>query len=155
MILGLVAGRWLREFAPATPMRKLLIAGGALTLGGLVLHFAGICPIVKRIWTPSWTLFSGGLCFLFLAAFCQVIEIWSWRRWTFPLVVIGANSIAAYVIAHLWEQFVVDSFRTHLGAGAFQIFGTGVEPFIRGCAVLLVFWLFLFWMYRRKIFLRI
>ena len=155
MILGLVAGRWLREFAPATPMRKLLIAGGALTVGGLLLHFAGICPIVKRIWTPSWTLFSGGLCFLFLAAFCQVIEVWNWRRWTFPLVVIGANSIAAYVIAHLWEQFIVDSFRIHLGAGAFQIFGTGVEPFIRGCAVLLVFWLFLFWMYRRKIFLRI
>ena len=70
-------------------------------------------------------------------------------------MVIGANSIAAYMIAHLWEQFIVDSFRIHLGAGAFQIFGTGVEPFIRGCAVLLVFWLFLFWMYRRKIFLRI
>ena len=155
MILGLVAGRWLREVAPATPMRKLLIAGGALTLGGLLLHFAGICPIVKRIWTPSWTLFSGGLCFLFLAAFSRVIEVRNWRRWAFPLVVIGANSIAAYVIAHLWEQFIVDSFRIHLGADAFQIFGTGVEPFIRGCAVLLVFWLILFWMYRRKIFLRI
>lgn len=155
MILGLLAGRWLREYAPATPMRKLVIAGAAAAFAGLLLHFAGICPIVKRIWTPSWTLFSGGLCFLFLAAFSWVIEVRNWRRWTFPLVVIGANSIAAYVIAHLWEQFLVDSFRIHLGANAFQLFGTGVEPFVRGTTVLLVFWLILFWMYRRKIFLRI
>ena len=75
MILGLVAGRWLREAAPAIPMRKLLIAGGGADMGGLLLHFAGICPIVKRIWTPSWTLFSGGVCFLFLAAFSWVMDV--------------------------------------------------------------------------------
>src|ERR1041385_1823212 len=65
MILGLVAGRWLREADPAIPMRRLLTAGAIGIASGLLLHFTGICPVVKRIWTPSWTLFSGGLCFLF------------------------------------------------------------------------------------------
>jgi predicted acyltransferase len=110
---------------------------------------------VKRIWTPSWTLFSGGLCFWILAGLSWLIEGKGYRRWTFPLIVIGANSIAAYMIAHLWEEFVVSSFRIHLGAGVFQILGVGLEPFVRGSVVLLVFWLILYWMYRRKVFLRI
>ena len=151
MILGLAAGRWLTDYAPRIPYRRLLIAGAIGIASGLLLHFTGICPVVKRIWTPSWTLFSGGLCFLFLAAFLKIGP----RKWTFPLVVIGMNSIAAYLIAHLFEKFFVDSFRIHLGQHVFQIFGTGVEPLLRGMAVLLMYWLILFWMYRRKIFLRV
>jgi predicted acyltransferase len=155
MILGLIAGRWLRESAPAIPMRKLLVAGAIGMAAGLLLHFAGVCPVVKRIWTPAWTLFSGGACFLLLALFAWVLDIRKWRTWSFPLVVIGANSIAAYLMAHLWEGFIISSFRIHLGPNAFAIFGAGIAPFVQGCAVLLVFWLCLYWMYRRKILLRI
>jgi heparan-alpha-glucosaminide N-acetyltransferase len=155
MILGLFAGRWLRESSPRIPMKKLLLAAAAGIAAGLLLHFAGICPIVKRIWTPSWTLFSGGLCFLFLAAFSWLVDVKGYRKWAFPLVVIGMNSIFAYVIAHVWERFIIDSFRIHLGAHFFAFFGTGVEPLLRGTAVLLVFWAILYWMYKRKIFLRI
>ena len=155
MILGLIAGGWLRASAPAIPLRRLIVAGVAgLALGGL-LHVTGICPVVKRIWTPSWTLFSGGWCFLLLAAFCWVIEMRGYRKWAFPLVVIGLNSIAAYLIAHLFEGFIAESFQIHLGQGIFASFGTAVAPFIRGVVVLTVYWLMLLWMYRRKIFLRI
>ena len=65
------------------------------------------------------------------------------------------NSIAAYVIAHLWEGFIVDSFRINLGAHFFQVLSAGLEPLLRGIAVLSIYWLFLFWMYRRKVFLRV
>ena len=155
MILGLAAGRWLRASAPSIPMRRLLAAGGIGIAAGLLLHFAGICPIVKRIWTPAWTLFSGGLCFLFLAGFCWLTEIKHWRRWAFPLVVIGTNSIAAYLIAHLWERFFIDTFRIHLGAHAFAFLGAPYEPLLRGIAVLAAYWLVLWWMYRRKLFLKV
>ncbi len=155
MILGLIAGRWLRAAAPQIPMRKLLLAGVVGIAAGLLLHFTGICPVVKRIWTPSWTLFSGGVCFLFLAAFCWVLDVKRYRKWAFPLVVVGMNSIAAYLIAHLWERFISDSFRIHLGRNAFAFFGPGLEPLMRGLAVLGVYWLVLFWMYRKKLFLRI
>jgi predicted acyltransferase len=155
MILGLFAGQWLRADAPRIPIRRFLIAGAIGMAAGALLHFTGICPVVKRIWTPSWTLFSGGICFLFLAAFCWLIEVKEWRRWAFPLIVIGMNSMAAYLMAHLFERFILDSFRIHLGANAFQFFGTGVEPLMRGLAVLGVYWLMLWWMYRRKLFLRV
>ena len=155
MILGLFAGRWLRASAPQIPMRRLLLAGVIGVAAGLLLHFTGICPVVKRIWTPSWTLFSGGVCFLFLAGFSWIVDVKGYRKWAFPLVVIGMNSIAAYMIAHLFERFIADSFRINLGPHAFQIFGVGLEPFIQGAAVLLFYWLILFWMYRRKLFLRV
>jgi len=155
MILGLIAGRWLRESAPAVPMKKLALAGVIGLAAGLLLHFTGICPVVKRIWTPAWTLFSGGACFLLLAGFSCILDVKGWRSWSFPLTVIGMNSIAAYLIAHLWESFIISSFRIHLGANAFKIFGAGLEPFLLGWAVLLVFWLVLYWMYQRKILLRI
>jgi heparan-alpha-glucosaminide N-acetyltransferase len=155
MILGLAAGRWLIADSPRVPLKRLVMAGAIGIAAGLLLHFAGVCPIVKRIWTPSWTLFSGGLCFLFLAVFSWIIDVRGHRKWAYPLIVVGMNSMAAYLIAHLFESFLADSFRIHLGARAFQLFGAGIEPLMRGAAILLVYWLMLFWMYRRKIFLRV
>jgi predicted acyltransferase len=65
------------------------------------------------------------------------------------------NSIAAYLIAHLWERFFLDSLRIHLGAGAFSFAGVELEPFLRGLVVLILYWLVLYWMYRRRLFLKI
>jgi len=155
MILGLVAGQWLRAAAPKIPFRQLVLAGVLGISAGLFFHFAHICPIVKRLWTPSWTLFSGGACFLLLAAFSWIIEFKQHRRWAFPLVVIGMNSIAAYCIAHFMENFLISTFHIHLGPHFFQFLGTGLEPLLEGAAVLLCYWLVLYWMYQRKIFLKI
>jgi predicted acyltransferase len=155
MILGLVAGRWLRAAAPKIPFRKLLVAAAAGIAAGLLLHFTGICPVVKRIWTPSWTLFSGGLCFLFLAGFSWLLDVKGYRKLAFPLVVIGMNSIAAYMMAHLFERFIISSFRIHLGRSFFQVWGAGHEPLLMGIAVLATYWLMLWWMYKRKLFLKI
>jgi predicted acyltransferase len=155
MILGLVAGRWLRAAAPRIPTKRLLIAGLIGIAAGLLLHVTGICPVVKRIWTPSWTLFSSGACFMLLAGFSWVIDVRGYKKWSLPLVVIGTNSIAAYLISHLFEEFIVDSFHINLGPHVFQIFGTALEPLTQGAVVLLTYWLILFWMYRRKLFLKI
>jgi len=155
MLLGLRAGEWFRSAAPKIPIRRFLIAGLLLVAAGAVLHFTGICPVVKRIWTPSWTLFSGGVCFFFLAAFSWVIDVKGHRRWAFPLVIVGMNSIAAYLIDHLWGDFIRDNLHINLGYKVFRVFGTGLEPLMLGIAMMLIFWLILYWMYRRKIFLRI
>jgi len=155
MILGLLAGRWLRESAPGVPVKKFMLAGLAGILLGLALHYTGICPVVKRIWTPSWTIFSGGICFLFLAGFSWVMDVRGLKKWAFPLLVIGTNSIAAYLIAHLMGGFLDSSLRIHLGANFFRFAGAGLEPFFRGAAILLGYMLVLLWMYRRRVFLKI
>src|SRR6201992_1077199 len=89
MILGLFAGQWFVASAPKQPIRRFLTAGVILLAIGVLLHFTGICPIVKRIWTPSWTLFSGGICFLVMAAFYFLVDLKDSKRWAFPLIVIG------------------------------------------------------------------
>ena len=120
-----------------------------------LLDFTGVCPIVKKIWTPSWVLYSGGLCFLILALFYWITDVIRFRVWAFPLIVIGMNSIAAYCIAHLFEGFIGDAVKRHVPANTFTYFGTPYQPVVFGACVLLVLWLILLWMYRRKIFLRI
>jgi predicted acyltransferase len=156
MILGLIAGGVIRgERPPWAKVNWLLIAGIIGLVSGAVIGWLGICPVVKRIWTPSWTLYSGGWCFLLLATFYAILDIFGFKRWAFPLVVIGMNSIAAYCIAHLFDGFIFKNLKTHLGQEAFKSLGDAYEPFLHGAAVLFALWMILFWMYRRKIFLRI
>jgi predicted acyltransferase len=156
MILGLIAGNVLRDKrAPLDKVKWFVVAGLIGLLSGSLIGWLGLCPVVKRIWTPSWVLFSGGWCFLLLAAFYLMMDIRGWKRWAFPLVVIGMNSIAAYCMDHLFTGFISGALRTHFGAGTFSAPGEAYQPLLLGAAVLIVHWIILFWMYRRKIFLRI
>jgi len=156
MILGLITGEWLKT--DKTKEQKLLglvIGGASLTLLGLMCQWFGICPIVKRVWTSSYTLYSGGLVVLMLAGFYALLDWKGWRRWSFPLIVIGMNSIAIYVMSWTMEDFVRKGLETHLGGIMSALVSPTFLPTAYGLGVMLVFWGILFWMYRRKIFLRI
>jgi heparan-alpha-glucosaminide N-acetyltransferase len=156
MILGLIAGGVLRSVrAPWQKVRWLVTAGVAGLVLGELLDRTGVCPVVKRIWTPAWVLYSGGWCFLLLAGFFAVVEVLGRRAWAFPLIVVGMNSIAAYCMSWLIEKFIAETLYVHLGRDFFKLFGAAYEPLFHGTATLLVMWLLLFWMYRRQLFLRI
>ena len=156
MILGLIAGEILRDERSKVAKVRWFVVAGLLGIAlGWLLGVAGICPVVKRIWTPSWVLFSGGWCFLGMAFFYAVVDVVGWRRWAFPLVVIGMNSIAAYVMDHLFPQFLRDMLRCNLGPHTFEYFGLAYAPFLLGASSILLLWLILYGMWRKKIFLRI
>lgn len=156
MILGLIAGEWCRSSLSASQkLARFAIAGILGLMAGLLLHRLGLCPIVKRIWTPSWTLFSGGWCFVLLAAFHAIVDVWGLRSCAFPLMVIGMNSIAIYCLTHWIEGFINNSLKTCFGRSWPLIFGETFEPIVSGAGILLGLWLILYWMYRRKLFIRI
>lgn len=156
MILGLLAGNVLRsEREPMAKVRWLAVAGIGCLAVGWALGWLGICPVVKRIWTPSWTIFSGGWCFLILGGFYLTIDVGGWKSWAFPLIVIGMNSIAIYCMSWTMEEFIRDSLYIHLGKDFFRLFGDPYETLVSGSCIILIFWLILFWMYRRKLFLKI
>jgi predicted acyltransferase len=156
MILGLIAGGVLRSGRlPLEKVRWLATAGIIGLAAGWLSGASGLCPVVKRIWTPSWVLFSGGWCFLILAAFYLVIDVWHRRAWIFPFKVVGMNSIAAYMISWLFVSAILNALLRHLGNHVFEIFGEAYQPILLGLGVMLVEWLILFWMYQRKIFLRV
>ena len=177
MLFGVMAGRLLR--GPRTPRAKFmrLFIGGALcfiiamALDTTIwpvdvrnLHYT-YCPTVKRIWTPTWTLFSGGWTLWFLAAFYWFVEMRGFRRLAFPLTVVGMNSIAVYCIYELLEGWLGTMLKIHL-ATLDAIAHTSLvhwlydpdflyAPIWRQCAILLLVWLICLWLYRRRIFIRI
>jgi len=157
MVLGLLAGNILNSSITASKKLKSFVSYGiGLILLGALIHFAGINPIVKRIWTPAWTIFSGGICFLFLAIFYGLIDMKDRKKGTFFLMVIGVNSIAAYVIADGGMRNVInDSLFIHLGKNFDQILGPAYATLISGGLVLFFEWLILYWMYKKKLFIKI
>lgn len=152
MILGLLVGERLRSEGDLRSklLWMLRLSGGCLVLG--LLAGWGICPIIKRIWTPSWAFFSGGIVTGILALLFWLVEMRGWRRWTWPFVVVGMNSVAVYLMDQLLAGWVAQTLKIHLGQ---EIFAGPWGGMGQRVAVLLVIWCAAWWLYRRKIFLRI
>jgi len=156
MLFGLLAGQWLRRDLPVTrKLKYLVLFGVGAVIVGQAIATVGLCPIVKRIWTPSWAVYSAGWVTLLLAGFVAIIEWRGWKRWAFPFVVVGLNPITLYCMWQLMTSFVRDNVKRHLGQHIFETLGAAYAPILERIIVLLVFWLILLWMYRRKVFLRI
>lgn len=156
MILGLITADVLRaEGEPGAKLKWLCYFGAGFWVAGWLMHFAGICPLVKRIWTPAWVLGSGGACLLLMALFYYVVDVLGWRWWTLPLLVTGSNSIAAYCMDHLFVGFIRAALKTHLGAEFFLRAGPAYELFVQGACVFAVIWVLLFLLYRQRWFIRI
>jgi len=156
MILGLLAGNILKsEKYIREKLKVLFICGVAGVSLGLLLDTLGICPNVKRIWTPTWVIFSGGCCFLLLSFFYLLMEVWEKKTWAFPLLILGTNSIAAYITADTMVGYIRKTLFIHLGENFHHVVGEAYAPLVLGSCILLIEWLFLFWLYRKKIFIKI
>jgi predicted acyltransferase len=150
VMLGAMAGHLLRsDKSQKTKVLWLLGAGAGCLVLGLIWSLA--FPIIKHLWTSSFVLYSGGFCYLLLALFYLVIDVWGLKKWSFGFVVIGTNAIAVYMATHLI------SFRNIGG-----IFVDGLKPYtgnwfalIQAVAGFAIVWLILWWMYRKESFIKI
>jgi predicted acyltransferase len=103
-----------------------------------------------KLWTTSYGLMSAGWACLLFLAFYWIVDVMGYRRWTFPLVVIGTNALSAYLGPTLVQvPRITNPFMKPI-ASRIGSFG----PVLTTGAILLFGWLVLLWMYRRKIFLR-
>jgi predicted acyltransferase len=109
-------------------------------------------PINKNLWTSSFVCWVGGLSLLLFALFYLIIDIWGYRKWAFFFVVIGMNPITIYL-----TQRIV-SFRS-----ATRFFFGGIEallpetwtPLVDAIGVTTIGWVFLYILYKKKVFLRV
>jgi predicted acyltransferase len=153
MLMGLMAGQVLknREVSEARKLKQLWIAAGILLLAGAIAGLT-FCPVVKKLWTPSWTLFSGGYVVGLLALSYWIIDVKKWNGWVFPFVVVGLNPLAMYLMGMISKGFVRDNLHRHLPD---FLFAGPKAPIVDACLIALVFWLVLWWMFRNKVFLRL
>ena len=147
-ILGLLIGELLRGTRPQKAKIRIIALVG---VAGVVLGFAldPVIPIVMKLWTTSYGLASAGWSCLLFLAFYWIIDVRGYRKWAFPFVVIGMNAVTVYMGRTLVPLTkIVGVFTTGIAAdmGSFG-------HLFQAVAVLVVEWLILYWMYKRKIFL--
>ncbi|MBI1839865.1 MAG: DUF5009 domain-containing protein [Verrucomicrobia bacterium] len=153
ILFGVMAGQRIQQGPdPRKTCRDLAIAGVAgIALGWGLSSWA---PLIKRIWTPSFAVYAGGWTTLMLLAFYWVIDVKGCRRWSFPLVVVGMNSIAAYVMGNAFGGW----FRSLSGAWIGWLqgpLGPAGFPVLQHALFALGAWGALYWLHSRKIFLRL
>ena len=157
-LMGVLTGQWLRttEWHQGQTLDAeqralyLFLAGLALAILGLLI--SPIFPINKNLWTSSFVLLSGGLSAMLLAGFHWVIDLRGYRRWAFPFVVIGMNSIFIYLAA----RFVpFDSIIPWIMGGEIPAFLGRAQTLFAALAQLSVEGILLLWLYSRKTFIRI
>ncbi|MFM8476609.1 MAG: acyltransferase family protein [Planctomycetaceae bacterium] len=149
-LIGCLAGIWLRS--QRTGLKKscgLFAAGAVLLLLGTA--WGHLFPIIKNLWTSSFVLVAAGWSLLLTAVFHLIIDVIGFRRWAFPLTVIGVNAITIYVAPRFID---FDHLTAFFLSGTARLCGNW-NHVVLAAGVLLTEWLFLLWLYRSRTFLRL
>ena len=157
MLMGLLAGGLLRSAKRPRTKEIILISASAVSiLVAMGLDYLGVSPIVKRIWTPGWVLLSGGWCFCILAVLYGIIDLAGWKKWAFPIVVVGVNPITFYIMSWTLVDVVNLNLNRHFGATfSTTMAGATYGPLLGTLCTASILWLIVYWMYRRKVYVRI
>jgi predicted acyltransferase len=165
-LIGVLTGYWLRsERSPGAKAIRMLGAGIVGLVAGEVWNLW--FPINKNLWTSSFVLFSGGFALVFLAFLYWVLEIKKWRGiWTMPILVFGMNAIAGFVADSFvygpGYSFTVKSpngpVMWHDAAQAKFVslgFSAANASLIYSLAAVLFCWILLWFLWRKRIFLKV
>jgi len=151
-LLGMLAGRIVRNEGKSGNSKALMLAatGAALVIAGLVWSLG--MPINKSLWSSSYVCFAGGLSFMLFALFYYVVDVLSLRLWAFFFTVIGVNSITIYLGQRIINFSSIANF---FSRGLVRLSPELVQGLISSVFFVAISWLFLYFLYRKKIFLRV
>ena len=157
-MFGVFAGEILRDTgrSPLSRTWRLVAFAAVLAAAGL---FAAFCcggwslPIHKGLWTSSFALVSGGISAALLALFYWIIDVRGWRRWGFFFKVIGMNAITIYVLVRTILPYEYE--KAYFFGGISKCLSPEVAEFVSQVGLIALGWLFLLYLYRRKLFLRV
>lgn len=153
-MLGMFCGELIRSERPAlSGGRKVAImSGAAVALALLAALFAPVCPINKNLWTPTFVLAVGAYSVVLLALFYWIVDVKGWRRWTFPLRVVGMNAIAIYMLQGIVDFKKAAKYFFGSLAGAVP---DAFEPVVLSAGYLVLCWLVLLFLYRKHTFVKV
>lgn len=138
-----------KEWMPQKKLTYLFIIGASMVAMGWIW---GIWhPVIKKIWTSSMVLVSSGYCFLLMALFYYIIDYKGYRKYTGWLKVYGMNSIMAYMLT---QCINFTSVSQSIFRGLEQYIGS-YYPLLITLSNIAIIYTILWWMYKKKIFLRV
>lgn len=153
-LLGMFTGEFmLSRYLNDKPLKKVLylfIAAILLIIIGKIWNMT--FPINKNLWTSSFVCFVGGLSLLLFAVFYLIIDVWQFKKWSFFFVVIGMNPITIYLAGRIIRFRSTSDFFFN---GFTSILPEAWTPLINGIGITTVGWIFLYILYKKKIFLKV
>jgi predicted acyltransferase len=151
-LMGILAGSLLKNHAVTQQKKTIYLAVTGLVFI-ILAHIWNIdFPINKNLWTSSFVLNAGGYSLILLALFYYIIDVLGYRKWALFFKVIGMNSILIYLSGVFidWE-YTTNGFFRWLG----ELAGNPYNAVIMAICFVFVKWVFLYFLYRQKIFLRV
>jgi predicted acyltransferase len=154
-LLGVFTGSFLKWDSPKWSMLK---KGAALFVAGLVLIIAGKLwglefPINKRLWSSSFVLYVGGWSLLFLSVFYLIIDVAGFKKWAFPFILIGTNSIVIYICSEGLVNFNYTA--NYIFGGLINLTPVAWQAVFAATSVTMIQLVFLYFLYRNKLFLKV
>lgn len=151
VLMGTLAANLLRSGKKELEKVTWLVGAGLLAIGiGVIWNFH--FPINKHLWSSSFIMVSGGISFLFMALFYWLIDVRGYRKWAFPFKVIGLNSLFIYLASGLVDFSYTSRYLLN---GFLQMSGEDMQRFIVQLGVLLLEFGLLYFMYRKRIFIKV
>ena len=152
-MLGMFAGEIVRAGGVQATGRKalklLVSAVVCLVVGlGLSLYY----PVIKNLWSPSFVLVVGSYSFAMFALFYWIIDVKGFRKWSFFFMVIGMNSITIYMAQAAIGFQNVTNFCV---GGLAKMCPKTVGELVINLGYIAACWLFLLFLYRKKVFLKV
>ena len=151
-MLGVFTGEYIRNEKHSGKRKSLTMFVAAILMLGLGLLWSLVFPINKMLWTSSFVLVVGAYSLAMFALFYYIIDVRGYERWAFPLRVIGMNSITIYMAQKIISFSHINKF--FLGGIADKL-PTAWEELLLRAGYIAVCWLFLYFLYRKKVFLKV
>ena len=151
MLLGVLMGQILNSTRDKKYKLKMIsVCGLAMLVTGAIwgLFF----PVVRSLWSSSFVLETCGITTLLLAVFYWLIDIRGYKKWAFFFMIFGVNSIAIYMMAHMFDFKLIGNI---VIGGFSNLFPSNVKDFIQAVGAMTVMWLIMYWMYLKKTFIKI
>ncbi len=152
-LLGVLTGIYLKSGDNIASVKKVLylgISGIVLLIAGRLWHLA--FPINKNLWTSSFVIYAGGWSIILLAVFYLLIDVWKLKKWAFLFIVIGMNPITIYMCQALVS---FDTFTGFFFNGILGLLPEDIQTVFYWIFYTLISWIFLYYLYKKKIFLRV
>ncbi|MEP7109195.1 MAG: DUF5009 domain-containing protein [Ferruginibacter sp.] len=151
-LLGILAGSYIKNVKVSGQKKALWLAIIGIVFIGLAWLWDLDFPVNKNLWSSSFVLNVGGISLLLLALFYYIIDVLGYIRWSFFFRIIGMNSILIYMSGRFinW-QYTTNSFFQWLG----QLAGNPYGAVVLAICFVMVKWAFLYFMYQKKVFLRV
>ena len=166
VLLGYISAHWVHHRTDHYSLvKRLLIFGFAILLIGYFWSY--ILPINKSLWTPSYVMYVGGMAMIFLGLLIFLLDIQNWKFWIKPFIHVGLNPLIIYALSGLLVKLMIYVFRwegsggttnsyTALYKGFFApIFGHMLGSFIFGLTMLLFLWAIAYFLYRKKVIIKV